>query len=1723
MAKSDTSIHLRLPGREVAGAVPASSHADIAQLLKIEQKKAVVVDVYLRGAEFETVPFDANPNDVVELEYEGGLRQWIRVDQLRDDLQKRKKLVMPAADEHEVIIPPDLAAPATRGGGFDLLLKGLKIFGIDPVGDAANLAVRAAISKFEDSIQPGPGLYVLSDPWTVERQVHDKNDLDNRSPYLLFLHGTASSVSGSFGGLAPAPDGAGESVSPEDWNALKQRYPGRILGLQHKTLSVSPVQNALDAARLLPQGAQLHLVSHSRGGLVGELLCVNEMPGEYRSAFARVPEDVGKDISREVLEARNEEAERFEQLAMELNRKQFAVQRFVRVACPARGTVLASRRLDLYLSVLLNVIGLIPALKSSPLYSLLKAVTLESVRRRTDPRQLPGIEAMMPESPLINLLNQKELTSAADLAVIAGDLAPEGIWQRLKTLAVDLFYLQANDLVVHTIAMYGGMERRTTAFYFFNKGPHVNHFHYFRNPGTRSLLRKWLEAGSGERVEGFRQFVRNQTLFVADERRAADAGAPRPIVFVVPDLMGTQLEDDHGALWPSLSGLAKGGLDRLADFTGKVKSGDLVAELYAPLVNRLQQRYRVEPAGYDWRMGLDEIANELRIRIQPYLEDDSFRKETIHFVAHGAGALGLLRLAADKDFWDRIADRKGRIVLLGAPILGCAALSLLRDAKAPLNRLLRMADHQSKNRPEEVFKQFQSFEEFRPESVQRLGLRTASELRNLLAIVGKAERTVSCVRDDGTVLYTNTGDGLVTSEASHMDGVPMWQVNVPHGILGRHKLVVDSVAGLLDQGDAPKLQRVTTPPSPADGFSLALDEPLFFPTEEDLLDAALGGKAPSQFDVEEHPIKVSVSHGHLRQARFPVMVGHYDSDMIVSAEKALDFQLEGRLTQRFNMGVYPGRIGTVEIVLAPASNPPGALVIGLGEIGELTREKLRRTVRAATLRYALLRAEQTQTGSEELIKANFSAVLMGTYGQGSIRDAVSAIVRGALDANRQLDDEELGKRVRVEEIEIIEIYRDMAAEAAHELLTLAERLNGYTTTGALLTVAPHLKVLEGHRVNRPSNPYATGWWRRIKINQRPLQAGERQPMDGLEFTVLTDRARAEDFVRGTQRQVLEPILQEATRRTEWNEQLSTVLFQLLIPRDLRSYLQDRVNLVLILDEEAANYPWELLAQRTRSGVELLAVQSGLLRQLRSSSPERRMPQASVNAALIVGDSQSGWSDLAGAQEEAEAVQVLLEKAEYKCTPLKKKDSMAIISALLSQEFRILHLAGHGNFDPNDVARRGMKIGPDQWLTPDILDGILAAPDLAFVNCCHLGHVEGAKEGTPSPQLAASFAVKLMNLGAKAVVAAGWAVDDRAARAFADRFYQRMLEGERFGDAVLDARQQTKELYPGSNTWGAYQCYGNPDFRLIRARADVPEGSRTRRFVSREEILQIVADIASEATGARTEHLLNELADLRSELPADWWDGEVLAAFGHAYSQLGKFEEAIAAYRQALAGEDGRAPVRAALQIANLLDRLASKAPADQQKGLRNQAREWFEKTAALAETAESAALRAGNYKRNGDLKLALEAYEKSFELRKRASSDELYYPGLNAATLAFLLDRQDEQGIWKQRIRECEEAAIRQRAEKRDVWARAGVVDAMLLRTLWEGTLEENRKKIAHEYVKVIKGGGSQREIDSILGQIDFLKANLPEGDALRAPLEAIMREVNVQSKAQSVPPKQKE
>ena len=122
-------------------------------------------------------------------------------------------------------------------------------------------------------------------------------------------------------------------------------------------------------------------------------------------------------------------------------------------------------------------------------------------------------------------------------------------------------------------------------------------------------------------------------------------------------------------------------------------------------------------------------------------------------------------------------------------------------------------------------------------------------------------------------------------------------------------------------------------------------------------------------------------------------------------------------------------------------------------------------------------------------------------------------------------------------------------------------------------------------------------------------------------------------------------------------------------------------------------------------------------------------------------------------------------------------------------------------------------------------------------------------------------------------------------------------------------------------------------------------------------------------------------------------------------------------------------------------------------------------------------------------------------------SDGLFYPGLNAAAIAFLLARDDAES-WRQQFRECADAAARQRDAKRDVWSRAGVVDAMLMMAMWDNKIAEKQSDIAKAYIAVGEGGGAKRELQSILGQIEFLTDKLPPDHPAQGPLRAILAEV---------------
>jgi hypothetical protein len=201
--------------------------------------------------------------------------------------------------------------------------------------------------------------------------------------------------------------------------------------------------------------------------------------------------------------------------------------------------------------------------------------------------------------------------------------------------------------------------------------------------------------------------------------------------------------------------------------------------------------------------------------------------------------------------------------------------------------------------------------------------------------------------------------------------------------------------------------------------------------------------------------------------------------------------------------------------------------------------------------------------------------------------------------------------------------------------------------------------------------------------------------------------------------------------------------------------------------------------------------------------------ASADASiLVIGEPacDTDYPRLPGARDEALAVEQCLAAAlgADRITALISPDdagqvganAQTIIGALLGRDWRIVHVAGHGAppekigpapkkaGDPpqQDGDPRGVVLSDGAFLGPREVRSMRRVPELVFVNCCHLGARNEAQlltqDGTDNvalpdrPRFAAGVAEELIKIGVRCVIAAGWAVDDGAAGAFATPFTMR---------------------------------------------------------------------------------------------------------------------------------------------------------------------------------------------------------------------------------------------------------------------------------------------------------------------------------------------------------------
>src|SRR5262245_49077586 len=250
--------------------------------------KASVIVTAQRGAGDANIRAQAVPGeDIVIVDISGGPSLWLHPESARDLLESQHEppLARGAAPlgAGEVRVPARLRwrlEDAVSGPGTtrsflgDVQVQAVHVI-TDIVQDkAADFVASKVVQAFDSQVDPG--VYQLQPDTLVALKGRPKSLIaDGNEPSLVLIHGTFSQTLGTFGKLW--------TEHPQLVNQLFKSFPNRVYALDHPTLGASPIANAVTLAEAAPKGARLHLLTHSRGGLVAEVLarvCANTRPAD---------------------------------------------------------------------------------------------------------------------------------------------------------------------------------------------------------------------------------------------------------------------------------------------------------------------------------------------------------------------------------------------------------------------------------------------------------------------------------------------------------------------------------------------------------------------------------------------------------------------------------------------------------------------------------------------------------------------------------------------------------------------------------------------------------------------------------------------------------------------------------------------------------------------------------------------------------------------------------------------------------------------------------------------------------------------------------------------------------------------------------------------------------------------------------------------------------------------------------------------------------------------------------------------------------------------------------------------------------------------------------------------------------------------------------------------------------------------------------------------------
>ena len=914
--------------------------------------------------------------------------------------------------------------------------------------------------------------------------------------------------------------------------------------------------------------------------------------------------------------------------------------------------------------------------------------------------------------------------------------------------------------------------------------------------------------------------------------------------------------------------------------------------------------------------------------------------------------------------------------------------------------------------------------------------------------------------------------------------------------------------------------------------------------------------APTRPSAPESPVAISIVHASLDLATFALMIGTFVDEPMTGVERFVDRQLGGLLSTWIELDRYPGELGTSRFVEpapvgSPATEPPGCYVVGLGRSSDFGRVQLAHAVRACLIDRCLpLYSPVDGLAAEHQVRVGVSSTLLGVGVEDDVRveDSVAGIVDGVLRVNDDLAQYEASRSipvsVRIGALELVERYAERANLAAVALRSLATKVRlrgGYETLRTTTVVRRAGGLPLGASLVEISQR-----WRRFLITDGSADtagAGDDRSL-ALDVTLLGRDARA-DRVRhhvdaATVHALVDHLGADPADRTT-----ARTLYEQLVPKSIEGEFETSAAVQFVVDAVTANLPWELLTLPQTRGAAVPAECGTVMRQFAERDDRRLNPdRASVGGALVIAAGRvPGLPPLPGVFDEADHVARLLGGALGEAHVARIDDSDVEIEVVALQnalfgDHQFLHIASHGVYEADRPGRTGAVLSTTNMLTVDHVRELTRVPDVVFLNCCSLGRIGMSR-------MAAGLAREFMAIGTRAVVAAGWSVDDAAAQAFAVTFYQELLGGRPLGDAVARARLACAQA-GGGQTWAAYQCYGDPGFVVRGHRPTVdlagPDPVSDTDLVARLDTLAVrTGDLGLAGRGpvsdghARLSAVWTALRDWVVQRPGEA-DETVRRRLGAIARDLGDFRAA-ADHFGALVVERGDGAPRVGLltrttrpadlqQAANCLARAAQREARRQGDGY-DAAIDDLELATQIAQAAvdvlpegESYAVLGSVLRRRATidrehrpelLQQARDAYARGAAV---GNADDQRYPGENARQLGLLVDGDSPPpAVDPPPVPAAGEAGDVTLVDQRppppaDFWARAQPGDAAVTDVLGATDDEQRQRAAARasaEYRRAFAARSTWAQRRSVLDHLGDLRDLVPPADGRGPALATVI------------------